>query len=489
MKKLIIAAVVVVALVGGAVAALPLAERYFAGNIKASIDSDKTLSVGSVEVGLLDRQVTFHDLQSKLGVSIKDWKASGLSWPLGEILHGRTPLTGYRLGDPLKADRIEASDVKTTAANGITWSFGSVVLEGVDLERFDADIPPGPFQTGALTARVLKSLSLRRFEERNVIYSMPFTGDTVGFQSLAGGNVDHGKIGTVTLAGMEATPKAGVEPAFVMGTLKSEGLDLRRILTAMSEPSWRPGMPLGRLGIDKMSASDFGGEAMKRYGIALGSISIEVTHQGEVASSSTKINGFVMTPPSGSLEGLRARMVMMAMGLQQLKLDLECNGREDRAKNEVVMDRCALTGDELGELNITGKLVNADEAFWRAMDGGNAFAIYASKAGLGEAKIALADKGLLDKGLRALGAVSGAAPATARTNMASEIRRYQPPNVLITDDMTKLLDTVARFVEKGGTLTIEARPDPPFGIANIRALQQPGPDLINLLGLSATVSK
>ena len=73
--------------------------------------------------------------------------------------------------------------------------------------------------------------------------------------------------------------------------------------------------------------------------------------------------------------------------------------------------------------------------------------------------------------------------------MAAEIRGYQPPNVLITDDMTKLLDTVARFIEQGGTLTVEARPDPPFGLDKARFLAQPGPDLINLLGLSASLAR
>ena len=224
MNKLIISGVVVVALVGGAAAALPLAEGYLASTIKASIESDKTLSVAGVEVGLLDRQVTLYDVQSKLGVSMNSWKATGLSWPLGDILAGRTPLTGYKLGDPLQAERIEASGLKTKAVNGLSWSFDSVVLQGVDLERFDADVPPGPNQASALTARVLKSLSLRRFEEHNVIYSTPMTGDTVGFVSLDGGNVDHGKIGTVTLTGLEATPKAGTEPVFSMGTLKQASM-------------------------------------------------------------------------------------------------------------------------------------------------------------------------------------------------------------------------------------------------------------------------
>ena len=60
--------------------------------------------------------------------------------------------------------------------------------------------------------------------------------------------------------------------------------------------------------------------------------------------------------------------------------------------------------------------------------------------------------------------------------------------MLITDDLTKLLETVARFVEKGGTLTLDAKPDPPLGLDS-GLLRKPGPDLVSVLGLTATVSK
>jgi hypothetical protein len=60
---------------------------------------------------------------------------------------------------------------------------------------------------------------------------------------------------------------------------------------------------------------------------------------------------------------------------------------------------------------------------------------------------------------------------------------------LITEDLTKLLDAVARFVESGGTLTLEARPNPPVGLDKASYFRTPGPDWVNLLGLSATLSK
>jgi hypothetical protein len=73
--------------------------------------------------------------------------------------------------------------------------------------------------------------------------------------------------------------------------------------------------------------------------------------------------------------------------------------------------------------------------------------------------------------------------------VAHEVRQFQPSGVLITDDLTKLLDTVARFVETGGTLTLEAKPDPPVGLDKMSYFRTPGPDWVSLLGLSATLSR
>ena len=61
--------------------------------------------------------------------------------------------------------------------------------------------------------------------------------------------------------------------------------------------------------------------------------------------------------------------------------------------------------------------------------------------------------------------------------------------MLITQDLSQLLDAVARFVEKGGTLTVDARPEPPLAIDRIDYLTSPGADLVTALGLTATLSK
>jgi hypothetical protein len=48
---------------------------------------------------------------------------------------------------------------------------------------------------------------------------------------------------------------------------------------------------------------------------------------------------------------------------------------------------------------------------------------------------------------------------------------------------------VARFVEQGGTLTIDAAPQPPLGLDKLDYLSRPGADLVNALGLTATLSR
>ena len=95
--------------------------------------------------------------------------------------------------------------------------------------------------------------------------------------------------------------------------------------------------------------------------------------------------------------------------------------------------------------------------------------------------------GLIERIFRAAGVSSGQSGPAARALVAQQVRLYQPPGVLITEELTKLLDTAARFVEKGGTLTVEAMPDPPLGIDKLGYFRTPGPDLIGLLAVTATL--
>ena len=140
-------------------------------------------------------------------------------------------------------------------------------------------------------------------------------------------------------------------------------------------------------------------------------------------------------------------------------------------------------------MTLSFKLVQADAPFWKAIDEHSSFALLGTKAGLGGAKLVVADRGLVERSVKAVAATSGQSPAAVRASLAQEVRRFQPAGILITEDLSKLLDTVARFVESGGTLTLEARPASPIGLDKWKYFMPPGPDLVDILGLSATLSR
>jgi hypothetical protein len=491
-KKKVIAVVAVVALVGAAIAAVPIVESHAAGRIKTEIERDGAVKVGNVEVGLFERRITLLDLKSSSGaeLSVGRWEASGLAWPLGELIRGRTPLAGFNWGDPLQADRIELRDVRLvdSAANS-GWSMGSLIMEGFDLARYDARYQGGDYKFQALVARALGALTIRRLEERNVAFSLP-GADTFGAASVVVDRYERGRITSMTVGSVEATPKDGQAPLFKIADIKSAGVDLGRVIAALSSDKWQPGAPSGRAHADSVNAAGFSGDMLARYGISLGSVSLETVHEGDrLNRSRTRVEGFVLAPPLRGLEGLQMRLALQSMGLKDVKLDLDCTSTEDRAKGELALDRCTLVGPGLGEIDLSGRIVDADPPLWRVIDDGDFLALDESHAGLGEMRLTLVDKSLLERSLKALSTVTGKPVSETRANLAGEIRRYQPADVLISEDMTKLLDTVARFVERGGTLTIDAKPDPPIDIEGFQPLMKPGADLVRLLGLSATLSR
>ena len=348
----------------------------------------------------------------------------------------------------------------------------------------------GSYRFQTLVARALGALTIRRLEERTVIFSLPGTNDTYGAASVVVDRYERGRVASMTVSSLEATPKDGAAPLFKIADIKSTGVDLTRVIAALSSDKWQPGAPSGRVHAESVNATGFSGEMLARYGISLGSVSLETVHEGDKLSRSrTRIEGFVLAPPLRGLEGLQMRLALQSMGLKDVKLDLDCSSTEDRAKGELVLDRCALVGPGLGEIDLSGRIVDADPSFWRAIDDGDFLALDESHAGLGEMRLTLVDKSLLDRSLKALSTVTGKPAAETRANLAGEIRRYQPADVLISEDMTKLLDTVARFIERGGTLTIDAKPQPPIDIEGFKPLMKPGADLVRLLGLSATLSR
>ena len=492
MKKWLLAVVALVVIVGAAVAAVPILEERAATQVKAEIERDGT-KVGRVEVSLLDRSIALLDLKSASGgaqTAVSRWHASGLAWPLGELLQGRTPLAGLRWGDPLQADRIELADLDIAdSTDGSRWSVQSLTIDGFDLARFDGSYN-GRFPWQVRIARALGALAMRRVEVNNLRVTLPGMGETFGVATTVLDRYDRGRLAALAMKSIEATVKGEPAALYTIAETKASGMDWSRLVRAMASAAWYPGAPFGRIHVDNAALSGFGGEMLSRYGVSLGSVSLETTHESDkVSRSRTRIEGFVLAPPLRSLQGLKTRLALQTMGLREVKLDLDCAGTEDRTKGELIVGPCALVGPGLGEIDFTVRIVDADDAFWRAIDDGGLLTLSQSKAGLGSARLVLVDKSLLERGLKALSATTGRSLAETRSNLAREIRVYQPADILISQDMTNLLDTVAQFVEQGGTLTIEAKPEPPVDLEGLKPLLRPGADLVRLLGLSASLSR
>jgi len=301
---------------------------------------------------------------------------------------------------------------------------------------------------------------------------------------------ERGRIATLAMAGMEIAAAEGQPAQLSIAENKATKIDLGRTIAAVSSDKWYPGAPSGRIHIETAKAAGFGGELFKRYGISLAGVSFQTAQvRDKVSRTRTLVEGFVLAPPLRGLEGLSMRMALQSMGIKEVKADFDCYGTEDQGKGELTLDRCALTSPGLGEIELSARIVNADATFWNALDEGDILLLQDSTAALGSARLVLSDKSLLERSLRAFGAMTGRPVAALRANWAREVRLYQPSGVLISQAMTQLLDTAARFVEQGGTLVVEAKPDPPVGFDRLDYLLNPGADLVSVLGLKATLLK
>lgn len=492
MKKGVIAGLMAIALVGVGAAALPALQEYAAARIKAEIERDGTTTVGRVEVGLLDRRVALTDIKSShaAGLSVGHWEASGLGWPLAELMRGRTPLTGFRWGEPLQANRVELKDVRAgDRGTGGIWKVDALVLEGLALARFNVD-DAGPYGPVVLVARTLNALSVRRLELYGAAIAVPGSSDTFGMATVVAERYEGGRMATMVIGGIEVTASEGRAPLFRVADVAVRGLDVRRSLATYSSTDWYPSAPIGQIRVEHANVSGFSGDILARYGVSLGSVNIDTVRESDkVSRSRTRIDGFALAPPLRNMESLKLRLALQAMGLRELKLGFDCSGTEDRSRAEVTIDRCAVTGPDLAEINFTGRIIGADEAFWHAVDDGDFAAFYESKAALASARLVLADRSLLERALKALATTTGQPVPATRANLARDIRRFQPAGVLINQGLEQILDSTARFVEQGGTLTFDARPDPPLAIDRIDYLTSPGADLVSALGLSATLAR
>ncbi len=280
-------------------------------------------------------------------------------------------------------------------------------------------------------------------------------------------------------------------PPVTVADLTFKGLSVERVLAAMSSETWVLGGPGGRISVDSLGASGFGGELMKRYGLSVAGIGLETTHESATRSRTRlHVDNVVLAPPLSGLQGLALRMTLQAMGLSQAKAEFACTATEDRRAGEIAIEDCALQAPGLATIQLALRIVNGDEALWHALDDGDLLLLSDTAAGLASARVVAADQSLLERSAWAYAAMTRQPLTPAiRAGWAREVRRYQPPGVMISQAMTQVLDTVGRFVEQGGTLTLEARPERPLGLDRFDYLAGPGADLVSALGITATVAR
>ena len=340
-----------------------------------------------------------------------------------------------------------------------------------------------------MVARLLGALSVERLEQTEASH-VGFEQTSYSVARLSVGGYRRGLVDSVDIKDFQVKPANGRMAGLSIADTMARGVDMRRPIAAASSLDWEPGTPIGRVPVAEGRMTGFGGDLMARYGLSLGSVSTETASEGPDASRSRfRIEDFVLAPSLRSVEALGMRMVLQSMNLKEVRLGFDCSSVEDRARHVVTLENCRLSGPELADVSMAAQVVDTDDEFWRALDEADFFALLGTKAALKSAKLVIADKSLLQRSLQAKSRLSGQPAAAERAALAAEIRRYQPPGVLITQDMSKLLDSIARFVEQGGTLTVEAAPQPALGLEKIEYLLKPGADLVNALGLTATVSR
>ena len=206
-------------------------------------------------------------------------------------------------------------------------------------------------------------------------------------------------------------------------------------------------MPIGRIPVAEGRMSGFGGDLMTRYGLSLGSVSTETKRESaDFSRSRMRVEDFVLAPSLRSVEALGMRMVLQSMNLKEVRLGFDCSTVEDRARHALKVEDCKLSSPDLIDISLAAQVIDTDDEFWRSIDEGDIFGLLGTKAALASAKLTVADKSLLQRSLQAKARLSGQPAAAERAALAAEIRRYQPPGVLITQDMSKLLDAIARFV-------------------------------------------
>lgn len=171
MRKSLVAIGAVIALIGIGAAAIPFAEDFAATRLKAGL-AQGGVKVETVKVGLLDRSIVLSGVSGGPNGELKidEWEASGLAWPLDELLKGRAPIGGLAWGDPLRVARFHMRNFRLAEADaGDSWTIGELTATNLDLPRYDA-IYEGPFRNEVMVARLLGGLSVDRLEQSNLVH-------------------------------------------------------------------------------------------------------------------------------------------------------------------------------------------------------------------------------------------------------------------------------------------------------------------------------
>ena len=490
MRKSLVAIGAVLALIGIGIAAIPLAEGFAASRLKAGL-AQNGVQVETVTVGLLDRSIALRNVVGGPNgeLKVEEWQASGLAWPLDELLKGSLPLRGLNWGDPLHVARLHLRNFLLAQPDaGNSWAIGELTAINVNLPRYDSTYE-GPFRNEVMMARLLGALSVDRLEQSGFSYtSLEMMTQSAGRLTVAG--YVRGLIDSLEMKDWQIKPAGARMAGITVALANARGVDLRRPIALASSLDWEPGMPIGRVPVAEARLSGFGGDLMTRYGLSLGSISTETRHEsGDIARSRLRVEDLVLAPSLRSVEALGMRMVLQSMNLKEVRLGFDCSTIEDRARHSLKVEDCKLNGPDLIDITLAAQLIDIDDEFWRSIDEADYLGLLGTKASLASGRLTVVDRSLLQRSLQAKARFSGQPLAVERSAIATEIRRYQPPGVLITQDMSKILDAVARFVEQGGTLTLDARPLPALGLEKLDYLLKPGADLVNALGLTAAVSR
>lgn len=484
---------VVGVLTAGAVAGLPIAEERIADAIKVRAGLRSGLKLATVQVSLLQRRIVVTELtmtpgpDSTLRVGRVDVR--GLGWPIADLLAGRTPFTGWKWGDPFQADRVEIDDFEFVHTIDGEWRMAKLIVEGIYLPEHEqpAELPGDSMARKAIA---FSHLTVQRIEQREFSYQPPdefgmaLKAKTLGFGSLYSGVFSDFVMSDAELRDYATRPSAWLS----VGVTAIYGLDFGLPLAELRDPEWISGMPLGRVWFDQVTIDGLDGDLLAELALTVGRVSFKTQREGNRAIGRASVESIAYRPQGLNFDTAQTYALLQALGLREVTASLECVGGEDRDKNEFALDRCLLLAPGLAEAEFSFKFINADEAFWTLMDSGDSFQILTSTVALGSAKFVVRDRSLLDRLAKLSATTRGVSPAEARAEMARSVRRYQPTDMLITEDVTKLADVIGRFVEQGGTLTIEARPDPPVTFEDTRVFWGlgPGPDIVQMFGITAT---